>query len=112
MGSFGPPMAPLVLPPSEGGLHCGNVLNSTSPMGPMVLPSFNGGLHCGNRYPDPEDVYGGWCSCRPTAAPLRPRLGDAMQRGALVLPAIKGGLHCGAEQIVQTEALRQRAPAA
>ncbi len=60
-----------------------------------VLPPSDGGLHCGNRYPDPEDPYGG-CSCRPTAGSIAAgsrRCSPRSHRSRA--PALEGGLHCG-----------------
>jgi hypothetical protein len=37
-----------VLPPSTGGLHCGNFLIQGGAADLMVLPPVNGGLHCGS----------------------------------------------------------------
>ena len=35
-------------PPFNGGLHCGLARAVTAETGVFVLPPFNGGLHCGN----------------------------------------------------------------
>ena len=110
-----------VLPPFNGGLHCG--MRSTKASGrasAAVLPPFNGGLHCGATGPIGRVSRARWCSRLSTAgsiaassasawvagtagapafqrrAPLRPpaAVGSAMAHGT-VLPPFNGGLHCG-----------------
>ncbi|MGH3403551.1 MAG: hypothetical protein ACRDRJ_13790 [Streptosporangiaceae bacterium] len=42
-----------MLPPVNGGLHCGGVIVACDPNQKLVLPPVNGGLHCG-----PEVQFG------------------------------------------------------
>ena len=64
-------LAAWVLPPLNGGLHCGGYWLPVCRGRAQVLPPLNGGLHCG------------------IASDRRPRLRSA------VLPPLNGGLHCG-----------------
>ena len=100
-----------MLPPFNGGLHCGASLGAAGPStvpgapafqrraplrrlgrrwdgaGTAVLPPFNGGLHCGTGLP---------------VTPV-PAVG--------VLPPFNGGLHCGAMPASDCGRLRLGAPA-
>ena len=61
-----------VLPPFDGGLHCGlRSFDAVSGRRQPVLPPFNGGLHCGSSSAGPGV--------------------DAVR----CAPAVRGGLHCG-----------------
>src|SRR5487761_224702 len=77
----------LVLPPINGGLHCGAHLASAAVASELVLPPINGGLHCG-------------VSCAVRADP-----------GVPVLPPINGGLHCGLQVRVGLLRFLRGAPA-
>jgi len=63
-----------VLPPFNGGLHCGtDQYAQIAGLMQPVLPPFNGGLHCGSlTVTNPSGAFG-------------------------VLPPFNGGLHCGGE---------------
>ena len=84
-----------VLPPFNGGLHCG-ARAGTSRAQACVLPPFNGGLHCGAL------TAVGSSEWTPTSAPafqrrapLRPASPRQSGYGRGVLPPFNGGLHCG-----------------
>src|SRR6266581_3914638 len=87
-----PPGIP-VLPPINGGLHCGPDTGTRRAAWNVVLPPINGGLHCG-RVETPAFTPGSW-----------------------VLPPINGGLHCGLAgrygpdfQLIRAPAYQRRAP--
>src|SRR5487761_1665425 len=110
-----------VLPPINGGLHCGDPRHARwSPAWPRVLPPINGGLHCGLHRDPTSHRRHLRAPAYQRRAPLRPptrrhpsasrhgcsRLSTAGSIAALsrecrgaaghpVLPPINGGLHCG-----------------
>ena len=71
------PAAAVVLPPLNGGLHCGTISVSASNPSHGMLPPFNGGLHCGP----------------PCTSPV-PAVESA-------LPPPSGGLHCGRSLLIR-----------
>jgi len=117
----GQPRRGQVLPPLNGGLHCGSVSGLSAGMNPvpcsrlstagsiaavrlggfrighrLVLPPLNGGLHCGCRVRLALDLADQPCSRLSTAgsiAALHTTADGAS--GSAVLPPLNGGLHCG-----------------
>ena len=106
-----------VLPPMDGGLHCGDITAAQYSRLAQVLPLLNGRLHCGavlfavtyGRVPcsrrsaagsiaqDVDRISGRCDACAPAVqrrAPLR-RQGWHLKFPEIVLPPIIGGLHCG-----------------
>ena len=61
-----------------------------------VLPPINGGLHCGVRVPE---ARGTRCSRLSTAGSIAATVEPPLRRRRRVFPPINGGLHCGASVI-------------
>jgi len=88
-----------VLPPFNGGLHCGRGARRAMVGWRDVLPPFNGGLHCGLGPRPLADLLQHRAPAFQRRAPLR-RDGCQGSRGlhGRVLPPFNGGLHCGDSQ--------------
>ena len=86
-----------VLPPINGGLHCGSGTLDRYRCAWQVLPPINGGLHCGPqaRCP-PSRAATARAPAYQRRAPLRHPGGVVLEGDSdWVLPPINGGLHCG-----------------
>ncbi len=79
----------------SGRLHCGIPDRHAPGSAFVLLPPVNGGLHCGSntRYSAAVETWA--CSRQSTAAPLRLRHRHGADVHRRLLPPVNGGLHCG-----------------